>query len=101
MNLNEFFKKQLPDSHRLLRHPRITCKDGFSLSVQVNQFAYCRPRNDHGPWDQCEVGFPSAEPELIMGFAGTPEDPTGTVYSYVPVELVEQLIELHGGQKSD
>lgn len=80
---------------------RITCKDGFSLSAQANYGAYCSPRENMGPWYEVEVGFPSAEPELIMSYAEEPDKPTDTVYGYVPIELVEQLIELHGGIVTD
>lgn len=76
---------------------RIKCKDGFSLSVQATHGAYCSPRRNIGPWYKVEVGFPSAQPELIMSYAEQPECPTDTVYGYVPIELVEQLIDLHGG----
>lgn len=76
---------------------RIKCADGFSLSVQATWGAYCLPRRNLGPWHQVEVGFPSAKPELIMDYAEQPERPTETVYGYVPIKLVEQLIALHGG----
>lgn len=76
---------------------RIVCKDGFSLSVQASHGAYCSPRENLGPWYELEVGFPSAEPEVIMEYAEQPEKPTDTVYGYVPVELVQELIDLHGG----
>ena len=79
---------------------RITCNDGFSLSVQASWGAYCVPRTNIGPWDQVEVGFPSDKPELIMEYAEDPDRPTDTVYGYVPVHLVERLIELHGGMSS-
>lgn len=79
--------------------PRIECADGFSLSVQANSGAYCSPRSNMGPWREVEVGFPSAPPEYIMERAEDPDTPTETVYSYVPVYLVEQLIHLHGGPK--
>lgn len=77
--------------------PRITCKDGFSLSVQANHGAYCCPRSNIGEWTSVEVGFPSAPPELIMGYAESEDSPTDTVYGYVPIRLVEELIEMHGG----
>jgi hypothetical protein len=32
-----------------------------------------------------------------MEYAESAEYPTETVYGYVPVELVEKLIEFHGG----
>ena len=71
---------------------RIECLDGFSLSVQTSHGAYCTPRTNVGPWDEVEVGFPSAMPTGIMQYAEQPEKPTQTVYGYVPVELVEALI---------
>ena len=77
---------------------RVICKDGFSLSVQGHDGAYCSPRaNDAYPYSLVEVGFPSEEPELIMEFCEDSSDPTETVYGYVPVKLVENLIDLHGG----
>lgn len=42
--------------------PRITCKDGVTLSVQVGKFLYCTPRTDYGPYSKVEVGFPSIRP---------------------------------------
>ena len=76
---------------------RVVCRDGFSLSVQATHGAYCSPRTNRGPWDQVEVGYPSAMPELIMDYAEDPDRPTDTVYGYVPVALINQLIDLHGG----
>ena len=35
--------------------------------------------------------------EYIMGYAENEDDPTETVYGYVPVVLVEKLINLHNG----
>ena len=80
---------------------RIICKDGFSLSVQATRGAYCSPRTNVGPWHAVEVGYPSSIPEFIMEFAENKEDPTDTVYGYVPIELVEKLIEFHGGQQTN
>lgn len=78
---------------------RIECADGFSFSAQATKAAYCSPRKNIGPWGAVEVGFPSAEPEFIMEYAENKDDPTRTVYAYVPVELVEKLIAAHGGMK--
>ena len=80
--------------------PRIECADGFSLSVQVGKYLYSTPREDAGPWTAVEVGFPSATPEPWSEWEPYVEDandPTGTVYAYVPLSLVEALIESHGG----
>jgi hypothetical protein len=76
---------------------RVTCKDGFSISVQATRGGYCAPRENIGPWYEVECGYPSAKPELIAQYAEQEDRPTETVYGYVPIELVEQLIQLHGG----
>lgn len=89
------FKSSYPFSDR------ITCEDGFSLSVQANSGTYCSPRNNFGPWFKVEVGFPSATPELILRYAEDEKNPTDTVYGYVPIDLVEQLIQIHGGPDED
>ena len=80
---------------------RIQCADGFSLSVQASHGAYCSPRTNLGPWDEVEVGFPSDVPTPIMNYAENPEAPTETVYGYVPIELVEELIAAHGGMMAN
>lgn len=78
------------------------CKDGFKISIQASRTHYCSPRTDTGPWYKVELGFPSAEPEFgIMEYAENPEDPTGTVYAYVPISKVEQLVNYHGGPDYD
>lgn len=78
---------------------RIECEDGFTISVQATHGAYCQPRRNVGPWWQVECGFPSDVPTEIMGYAESPDHPTATVYGYVPIELVEDLIKAHGGMK--
>ena len=77
--------------------PRIICVDGFSISVQATQGAYCSPRRNIGPWYEVECGFPSAVPEFIGYKAEDPQAPTETVYPYTDIDLVERLIESHGG----
>jgi len=77
--------------------PRIVCNDGFTLSVQARAFSYCTPRSDTGPWTEVEVGFPSEVEDLLLPFAEDSSSPTETVYGWVPVELVEQVIVKHGG----
>ena len=108
MNINKYLTSQrdmtderVYKDHAFPMAARIESEDGFSLSVQANHAAYCSPRHNIGPWDEVEVGFPSDIPELIMGYAERPETPTGTVYGYVPVALVEELIQIHGGKKHD
>ena len=80
----------------------VECKDGVTLSVQVSEFHYCTPRSNVGPYTHVEVGFPSVKPhEAMMKFAEEPDMPTQTVYGWVPVEVMREFIELHGGEKED
>jgi hypothetical protein len=85
----------------ILKHshpaPRIVCKDGFSISVQASEFAYCTPRANVAHWTEVECGFPSDMEVSLLKYAESPDDPTGTVYGYVPVRLVEKIIKRHGG----
>ena len=80
--------------------PRIECADGFNLSVQASRYHYCSPREtgDH-PYSAVEVGFPSERVEVLMPFCESPESPTDTVYGYVPVDIINDLIESHGGPR--
>lgn len=77
--------------------PRIKCRDGFSMSVQVGRLLYCIPRSDIGPWRSVEVGFPSQIEPLLWEYAERPGEWTDTVYPYTPVEIVAAVVELHGG----
>ncbi|WP_442803601.1 hypothetical protein OG411_29720 [Streptomyces pseudogriseolus] len=99
---------------------RIVCADGFTLSVIAGAGYYSTPRpallsglpdglvsnapRDYpGPYTSVEVGFPSARPEPWAAWAERAEDdgdPTGTVYGYVPVQMVRELILSHGGESS-
>jgi hypothetical protein len=82
--------------------PKVVCPDGFVISVQASRVHYCSPREDVGPWYLVECGYPSERPKPWTGksgwkqYAETPSDPTGTVYGWVPVEMVEWLLRSHG-----
>lgn len=85
---------------RLVR--RIECTDGFSISVQAHDGAYCKPRaddNGHIYYYMVECGFPSGDvPELSEWKDGDGPD-TKCVYGYVPIDVVAALIDSHGGIK--
>ena len=89
-------------------NPRIYCKDGVSLSVQANQYAYCSPRiDDVGHWAEyslVEVGYIQDKDDKHISAPDSwiehSDDGTldSTVYGYVPTGKVETFIESHGGQ---
>ena len=48
------------------RNQLVVCADGFKMSVQANQYAYCAPRSDNADrYVEVEVGFPSDYEELF------------------------------------
>lgn len=74
------------------------CADGFKVSIQASEFHYCTPRiNGAEKYESVELGFPNQADDLIMIYAEDPEDPTETVYGFVPIDIVNQLVEKHGG----
>ena len=75
----------------------VICADGFKMSVQAAERSYCSPRNDIGPYTSAEVGFPSSYDFHLHEFAEDPENPTGTVYGWVPAHVIRMCIESHGG----
>ena len=83
--------------------PHITCGDGTTLSVQAGEYLYCSPRQNRGPYSKVEVGYPSVAPPETWAqyFDGdwSPEAACGSVYGYIPVELVREFILAHGGEK--
>ena len=82
---------------KMIMLPRIECADGFTMSVQAREQAYCEPRSDEGPWSAVEVGFHSEKEGLLMKLAESPSNPTGPVYGWVPVEVISEVIAKRGG----
>ena len=75
----------------------VVCADGFSMSVQASKGSYCRPKNDTGPYESVEVGYPSSYDYFLQPHAEDPDNPTGTVYGWVPADTVMMCIVAHGG----
>ena len=77
-------------------YPKARMKDGFSISIQASEFHYCHPRNSIGPWNEMELGFPSELDPILDEYAEEP-DTSDTVFGYVPIAIVNELISKHGG----
>lgn len=78
--------------------PIIVCADGFTVSAQASEGNYSTPRVTAAwPYTEVELGYPSEEQPILTPFAEEPGDPTDTVYGYVPVALLEAVVESHGG----
>ena len=80
---------------------KVVCSDGFTMSVQASEYAYCEPRYTGAEqYETVEIGYPSQREELLMEYAETTADPTDAVYAYVPAALVFEVIVKHGGMVS-
>jgi|SRR5210317_500854 len=78
--------------------PQIVCRDGFKMSVQGSSGHYCIPRvSNVDRYSSMEVGYPSEEEPLIMEYVEDIDHPTNTVYAYVPIHLIQEVIDNHGG----
>lgn len=78
----------------------IKCADGFTMSVQASETNYSSPRDNTGPYTEAEVGFPSKPESLLARYAEDREQPTDTVYGYVPRQVIINVIAKHGGMIS-
>ena len=116
MKINEFIKNNLKvkvlNEDPLMRHmmtstrlPHIVCADGFTMSVQVGYSLYSTPRKVAKRYSAVEIGYPSDHEPLIEKYAESfykedemdVTDYTDTVYPYVPVKIVNQVLKKHGG----
>lgn len=79
-------------------YKRAVFADGFSVSIQAHDGAYCEPRRDgFRAYRSVELGYPNRPCPFIMDYAEEPTRPTDTVYGYVPASVVRKMIEAHGG----
>lgn len=80
--------------------PRVYCKDGFNISIQVNNGNYCVSENGVRTfglnWIDVEWGFPSQDIDGVK-YNAESEDTTDSVGGYVDVKLIDELCEEHGG----
>ena len=97
MNIQDFLKETFIEKNGMVIRQPIECADGFSVSVQASSFHYCSPRTNTDSYSSVELGYPSEADDLIMEYAKEQDNPTETVYGWVPIEIVQQLIEKHGG----
>lgn len=79
----------------LKTYPRCVMADMFTISIQASSLHYCEPKEDFGPYESYELGFPNFEDPLILPWS---EDSSfSSVYPYVPREIIGQMIDNHGG----
>ena len=77
--------------------PRVMCADGYSVSVQAGRGIYSTPRADADGYACVELGYPNMEDAELTPHAENPDAPLDTVSASVPVEIVDAVLEKHGG----
>lgn len=99
MKINEFIKDDKYNLNNIsMIKASVYCKDGFNMSVQVGHAMYCEPRLDDAKYYfSMEIGFPSEKEPCLMNYAEDCDNPTETVYPYVPTFLIDNIIDKHGG----
>ena len=107
MNTNDYINAMLSMlgitennyQHNYFHLPRIYCKDGFNISVQCNEGSYCGSENGWrkfgNEWKTVEWGFPSEEIDSVKYFSES--EPTTNSVGSVEIELIDELLESHGG----
>lgn len=78
--------------------PAVICKDGFQISIQASDSHHCTPRTStEKEYTEVELGYPSEPDDIIKDYAEERDHLTKTVYGWVPVTVVDKLLEKHGG----
>ena len=71
----------------------VYCNNGLVLSIQASRVHYSLPKTDEGPYTHFEIGYPTMDLSLLDPYADEGSD----VYGYVPLEVVEKILENAGG----
>lgn len=108
-NLNEWLKKTATfrnNRHKNVRE-HMVLNDGTTLSVQASSGHYCEPRKSYlDYWESEELEyFDYSKVEVWCVSCDTPDswkeygDQEDNPYAYIPVSMVEEFIDEHGGIK--
>ena len=84
--------------------PAVHCADGFWMSVQATEGHYCEPRITSReapcPYTKWEVLARDRDP-MLEPFFGWEDDDGACFYKFVPTEVIEAIVEKHGGDVTD
>lgn len=98
MTAEEWLKKTYKKDDKYNVRSRVKCKDGLELSIQGGTSShYCTPRKHCDSYFEVEIGFPSRPLYSLKKYAENKSKLTETVYGYVPIKELEQVIKRHGG----
>ena len=95
--INNFLEKTEYCLATFTPRPHIVCADGFRMSVQAGHGLYSSQDEETGWYNEVEVGYPNQVEELLIPYTNGYDDYTDQVYPYTPYEVVDMVIEKHGG----
>lgn len=67
------------------------------MSVQAGARWNSEPPLDTGWYREVELGYPTDKDDELQSYAENKRDLCGTVYGFVPVKLVDEVLTKHGG----
>lgn len=82
-----------------IRRPRLVCEDGFAFNVDAGQQFYSEPDGFSMKYITVQLSNVSESIDVLLEFGFPDGSYDFGTYKFVPVELVDSLIELHGGIK--
>jgi len=101
MTVKEFLEATYSDN-KFNTRDFVVCNDGFRMSVQGGtEGHYCIPRKHCNQYDCVEVGYLETKEESLFPYADDVENPADSVYGFVPIEVVEEIVKRHGGIKEE
>lgn len=81
--------------------PRIYCKDGFNISIQVHKGNYSASENGYREfglkWQTVEWGYPSKVLHNPKRYCHETPGTAETVGVQTPIEVMDELLVSHGG----
>ena len=98
MTVKDYLESTFDGTKRFNVRPSVMCADGFTVSIQGGtENHYCNPRMNCNIYDEVELGFPSMVIPELDNYAESHVDHTQTVFAYVPIKKIEQVVANHGG----
>jgi hypothetical protein len=78
---------------------RFVCGNGLSFLLRAGKYLFSKPQSETGPWESVEVAYTSRPVPELFPYEQIPRQRNSreSVYQYVPVEVVDDIIEKNGG----
>ena len=101
LNKNMDLNKDIKENGETEIVKKIICKDLFYMNIKASEKYYCYPKKYEVIYTHVEVSYLSMKVDELMKYTEDHDISTKTIYKYVPVKLVEKIIEDHGGLYTD